>query len=494
MKMKRKLPQAYWLPLAVGAVFSLSAASVFAETQTVDTSRELNPAQEKANQANVNEGSFTKGILWESSFDKASDQTFEAERELKKTNYANACSAAKAPGISPQQASAAKAKCNQLEAELNSFGAEAESIRKTQNIFADVSRAADVAAIGAIGATGYAQLGKRKPTQADSLRSAASIQETAAYVSYAAGAADISMGAYAYAAQKSQLESMEEKLKRANAPASVRQKLLNAAEATKAAAYSHMMFGAGKVAVGYASSYLAKQNRKQADALSSISEATSTATGTAAAPSAAPPTGPASSIAYNNNMPVFSVSTGTLTSTSTAATTGVVATSGSSFASGSRSIASGSGGSLGSAVGGSGGSFGGGSGGGAAAAGDAPKGAEEAAEEAKKENGFEIAHSGGGSARYGGGGKSSGGAEKDELPNIGSMLAGALGGPASSAATGINPNQVFRDATDDENAGQGAEAGVSANSHSLFEVVRNRYFKLVEGGRVQGPGAVQVRN
>ena len=70
------------------------------------------------------------------------------------------------------------------------------------------------------------------------------------------------------------------------------------------------------------------------------------------------------------------------------------------------------------------------------------------------------------------------------------------GGSSNSKATGVNPNSLYRDAMEgiDESHNQASMAGVSGSSKSLFQVVKLKYNKMMEVGRLQGPGAVEVRN
>jgi hypothetical protein len=492
-----QLRKKHLLPLAAGLSLSLSAASVLAEE--LDVGAQEKPVPNGAAAKDEDSKSFLSEHLWEGSFDKAGDASRNAEVALKKSNeWKINCSSGTDSSIPAAQAQAASARCAALKKEILSYGEEAGSIRSTQRIFADVSKASDIAAVGAIGATAYAQLGKRDPSQSSSLESVAKIQETAGYVSYASGAADISMGAYAYLAQKSKFEEMEEKLRKAKASPQLLSKVSAAAEATKQAAYSHMMYGAGKAAFGYASMYMAKQNRKQAEALTSLTpETVATATAAATAtPTISGATG-GSGPTYNNNQPVFSVGDGTSLSTATAASTStspVFSSSGGSVmrASETRSLSSASGGSF--------------SPGGSGAAGGNSTGSSQAPSLEPTEEGEGTAAGGpkgdtyemntlGGSPHYGGGSSKS---SSDDAGAITSLLTSALGGGApDSAGTGVNPNQVYRDATTDGGMSgeeQGNEAGVSSANRSLFEVMRNKYSKIIQGGRVMGPGAVEVRN
>jgi hypothetical protein len=78
---------------------------------------------------------------------------------------------------------------------------------------------------------------------------------------------------------------------------------------------------------------------------------------------------------------------------------------------------------------------------------------------------------------------------------IGNLL-GEMLGSTQSAATGVNPNSLYRAATAGLTGGEaaGSMAGVNGDGSSLFEVVKLKYNKMIEGGRVQGPGEVEVKN
>lgn len=509
----RATKNTYLLLAAASGAFLLSAATVMATEVAIDDpiAPQKAPAQAggktQGNQAPVDEDA--KGMLrsytWEGSFDKAGDATRSAETELKSINFV--CSQ---PGTgnnalgTPQEQAAKFQRCQQTLAEARGFSDEAGSIRKQQRVFADVSRASDLAAVGAVGAAAYGQLGKANSGQADGLLSAASIQETAGYVSYASGATDFTLGAYAYMAQKNRLEAMEETIKKRmpNAPAAVKSKLLNAAEATKQAAYNHMMYGAGKAAFGAASMYMAKRNREQAARMSSISYDTPlpvAAGGNSAATPAATELVAGSGPTFNNGAGSFEAVSATPTgSTSTSGTgTGGAGASGTAptnyegLSAAARAAQKG-----GSGLGGGGGSgltaSGSSAGSAGSASGDRAPASEEGAEKSKEAMGdsFEMSLGGGGGGRYGGGG----GKSSSDDGGIGNLLANALGGE-KSAATGLNPNAMFKEATGDLTGHeQGSMAGVNGGGNSLFQVIKTKYIKLMEGGRVQGPGMVNVKN
>lgn len=446
-----------------------------------------------------NTGSFLREYTWESSFDKAGDASGNAARALKAMNLDCSAEGVQLPGATPEQIKARIDQCEHAKAEAQKYAAEANSIQNTQYIMADVSRVSDVAAVGAIGAVGYAELVKKKKGQANTYNSAAKIQETAGYVSYATGAADFSMGAYAYLAQKSKLEQMQKTLSGISMNASDQQavsQLNAAAEQTKKAAYSHMLYGAGKAAVGYASMELAKRNRKQAANMDSIDMTQYTTPVATASSSGATVSGGAAY--YQNNTPQFTMPDGTLTTPSTnsdgsgAVFTG--ASGGASVMPESRGLASVNPG-AGIGGGGSGGGSAGGKTGGAPAGDPLVAAKEETKEEAAADalNSFELnLAGGGGGSRYGGGSKDS----HDEGGGMAGLLGGLMGGaPPTSNATGLNPNSVYKDAMVGlEGHEQGSMAGVSGSTESLFAVVKSKYNKMMEGGRLQGPGAVEVRN
>jgi hypothetical protein len=147
-------------------------------------------------------------------------------------------------------------------------------------------------------------------------------------------------------------------------------------------------------------------------------------------------------------------------------------------------------------------SSGGGGSGGGAGSGAAPeeKTGEAAAEAAKAKGpegvGLELNLGGGNGSRYGGGSSSS---DKDEGGGVADLLGGMLGantpGAPTSNATGLNPNSLYRDATDDlKGDEQGSMAGVSGSGSTLFQVVKTKYNKMMEVGRLARPGTVEVRN
>lgn len=451
--------------------------------------------------------SFLRKHTWQSSFDRAGDASRAAEVELKKGIKIH-CEASQfeKDGVSQEAVLQMVRECQQRNAEAQTFGEEAGKIRVMQRIFADTSRISDAAAVGSIGAVGYAELIKKNQSQSETLLGAAKIQETAGYVSYTTGAADFSMGAYAYLSQKKKLEKMKETLSgvsgnlqmNAEDIAAVK-KLATAAEETKKAAYSHMMYGAGKAAVGYASMWMAKRNKDQAASLASIDSAAYLPPASPSTISNTQSTNNGGTAYYPNNNVQFLLPTdnsGASVGNPGSTNAAVVAGGGASvMPSEFRNPASNS-------SGGKGGVSSSGSPGGAGAPSAKGGGTEStdgsAGLEANKDGketasqGFEISLAGGNSNRYGGG---SGEKSKDD-GGVGDLLGGLMGSGAESKATGVNPNQIYRSATEDLDGTEevGSMAGVGNKDRTLFEAVRSKYFKMMEVGRLQGPGAVEVKN
>ena len=436
---------------------------------------------------------FIRRNTWDSSFDKSADAVRQVEHSLEQGIQANC-------GAIPEGAENDKKynDCVKAEQEARGFQQEAAGIRKTQRVFAHVSRASDVAAVGAIGTVGYQELMKKDASQADSLKSVAKIQETAGYVSYTTGAADFSMGAYAFAMHKQKLERMKDVLGKANLSpqdASTVSKLTNAAELSKQAAYNHMLYGAGKAAFGYASMYMAKENKKAAEKLESIDvNAAAAANAFVYHPSGLGGTAPY----YQNNTPQFYLPNSTNTSTAGGAATasgsgGVVAGGGASVLPSDPAKFPTTGGKPDVVASGAGAAGAAPAGGSAGKEAEGKKEEESAAAPARDpaSRGFEVNLTGGG-LRYGGGSNSGETTASDPA-----ALLSAVGGDSSPAshATGLNPGRLFSEATEDLDGNEnGSMAGVSSKNNSLFETVRTKYHKMMEGGRVQGPGAVEVRN
>ncbi len=436
--------------------------------------------------------SFIQRNSWEGSFDRSADATRAAELELKKGINITCDSAQfQNAGLTAAQVSQRVADCLKTQQEAKGYAEKTEGIRKTQRVLSDVSKVSDAAAAGAIGAAGYMELMHKDATQADNLRSVANIEEAAAYAAYASAATDFSLGAYAYLSHKQKLEDMKEKLageKNSQNPEAV-EKLHTAAEATTEAAYNHMLYGVGKAAVGYTGMWLAKNNRKEAERLSSI-DTTAVELNPALAAGNLPNNGPAY---VHNNSPQISFPSGTNTgsgSTSVASSSPVISSSGASMmmpSRGSRKLASAKMGPAASG-GGSNSLLSTGAGGGAAAGGSTN---QEATAEPTKEalQSFEMSLSGGGPSYRGG---NSG---KAEGPSIPQLLSSLMGGeePTKSAATGLNPNRMYREALAGGET-QGSPDGIhESEDSSLFELIKAKHNKMLESGRLQGPGAVSVR-
>ncbi len=491
------------------ALFLCLSSALAAGTEIVPGARDATqPEQEVQAEAPVEDSpSFLRKHTWKNSFDQAGDASRAAELELKKGIKIH-CERTQFEGdnVSEAQVLQLVQECERRNAEAQTFGSEAEKIRTMQRIFADTSRISDAAAVGSIGAVGYAELIKKNQSQSETLLGAARIQETAGYVSYTTGAADFSMGAYAYLSQKKKLEKMKETLSgvsgnlqmNAEDIAAVK-KLATAAEETKKAAYSHMMYGAGKAAVGYASMWMAKRNKDQAASLASIDQSMYLPPAAPSTISNTQPTNNGGTAYYPNNNVQFLLPTdnsgASVTTSPDASNTAVVAGGGASvMPTGDRALAS----TAGAKGGLSSSSSPGGVGGANSKGGASPAAEGEATPEANKDGketagqGFEISLAGGNSSRYGGGsGEKSGGDA-----GVGDLFGSLMGSGAESKATGLNPNQIYRHATEDLDGTEevGSMAGVGNKDRTLFEAVRSKYFKMMEVGRLQGPGAVEVKN
>jgi hypothetical protein len=464
-----------------------------------------------------------RGWTWEGSFDRAGDSTRSLEVELKTNPAGVQCNPASLGQgtVSADELEKRIHACQKLQREAASWAGSAEQIRKEQRVFAEVSRVSDVAAVGAIGAAGYAHLGKASSGQEAALQSAAKIQETAAVASYAAGTTDLALGAYAYLQQKRKLEEIQNTIQKgqggiglSGGNSNISGKARAAAEQTTQAAYNHMLYGAGKVAVGYASMWAAKKNRQQAASMGSLpivlpgQPAQQRAPANPQAQANNQGSGGSGDGGIRSNSPTIGGNISSITTaTATKTNTGTVA------ATPTNSIGAGMGTSVlpdfgnrnpssiskGAAPTGNAGGVT------AAAAGAGGKEKEQEApvpeetsgnSENPKDafgNGFELASGGGGVPAYSGG--KSGDSTSDPTNGIGNLLGNILGENKGSA-TGINPNQIYRDALaglpDQSSESIGAEVSPSANS--LFSTVTTKLRKMVELGRVQGPGAVEVRN
>jgi hypothetical protein len=260
------------------------------------------------------------------------------------------------------------------------------------------------------------------------------------------------------------------------------------------------MYGAGKVAAGYAGMKLAERTRKQAAAMESF-DATkaylaSLPAGTAAAPVAST-SGGGTSGTFTTNHPSFALATAEeAKSVSTvAATSGGGNSSGSSslfgsgadIKSGNKVTPSTSTADTSALIG---------TGGPQAMAKEAEDAQEAATQEAVAKTAFgfgEFSRGGGGSSFGGAGGKDAGGAE--EIPAAPGIAPGATA-PGRSVASAINPNQMIEEA----NAGiegneQGSMVGVNGNrERSLFDTIKLKHTKALQVGNVQGPASIEVKN
>lgn len=505
----RALKSTALLPIAIAvSLFACLCSVAFAEPTRVTVGPESRQPSEKQSQK-PEEPAFHRS-LWEGSFDTAGDQADAVAKQLKQGldfRCQEDHGGKKATSTTPAQAPnyALLRECQAREAASKNFGKEAESIHSQQKVMSVVSKVSDAAALAAVGGVIYSEVGVKKGSQAETYESAAKIQRTAGKASYVTGATDLTLGAYAFVAQKRKLEEMQETLNGKGASsgnARLNQSLVNAVEATKKAAYSHMMFGAGKMAAGYASMWLAKRSAEQAESMHSLNELQMLEEMAAARQAAATSPTPASVVMatpvpyYNNNQPVFALPSST-TNTGLAplpsSPSYYAQSSGGSSSLPKQGVrqpaSSGSGG--GSGAGGLGG------GGGASAQAGTTETAEEAEEPKAKANkealgSFEAAIAGG-MRPFGG---SPGEPAKDEAPNFAAMM--GLGGQENTkpAATGLSPTQMYSEALEGtEGTEQGSMSGVNGKSQvSLFAITKEKLNKMFQVGNVGMPKNVDVRN
>lgn len=449
--------------------------------------------------------------LWTGSFDTAADASGSAARQLEGLDFGD-CNRylqeqnGKAPNNNLYWA------CVQRKQASANYANEARSIQKQQDMMSVISKASDVAAVGAVAGVAYAEMGVKKNNQADTYASAANIQKTAGEVAYVTGAADFSMGAYAYIAQKNKLEAMKNTISgsaggaKASTDPAVTGALTNAVEAAKQAAYAHMMWGAGKLAAGYGMMYVAKKSQDQAARMGEIQadqdmitalQAQQATGGTSAAANAAVAAASGAAPYYQNNTPSFTLP-GTTAASSTLSSNVVSYGSAGSSTGGSapllganasavtaaRNPASTTG-----ASGGGGNSTGASSPPAADAAANPPK--ENTAKEALGSS-FEMQLTGGMRSYAGGGGSSSG---KDEIPNIASLMGGGEAN-AKTAATGLSPTALFQAGTEGtDGQEQGSMSGVNGKSEtSLFDITKAKLTKMFQVGNVGIPKNVEVKN
>lgn len=401
------------------------------------------------------ESSFMRRNTFEVSFDASADATHEVEKQV--------CTGDSCEFIKSQ----------------------AGSVKKTQRAFAEVSRVSDIAAVAGIGALGVSQLGMRDPSQIDSLEQVAKIQKYAGYASYATGAADLTMGAVALASHRGKLES----LKKLTTNPATQAAITKAVHATESAATKHMLWGAGKVAVGYYSMHLSEQNLDQRDKLRSLQVAQSAVapdSNLRPNPTVASYSAPVNSVAFgtsSSSQATTSPNSRTLAGTAASRSpegygnaTSISATPGGDHA----------GGESGAAVSGSGGA--------GATIGDgkgkSSRALARSAEESATLESFEPNLLGGGSggpkfSGGSGGGKSAAKSATDTADPAGALASLTL--DPQSAATGINPEDLAASSAHDQ------AANATGDNRSLFQIIREKHSAMAESGRVVGPTVVSVK-
>lgn len=484
------------LPLGAAILLALSVSSALAGTAEFELDKgDDGKIPAKKERGTDPDSPAWHRQLWTGSFDTASDAAGAAARQLKDLEFE--CD--KYEGKNEKLF----AECERRKQASANFASQARSIQSQQKAMSMFSKASDLAAVGAVGGVIYGEMGVKTGNQANTYESAANIERIAGQASYATGAADLTMGAYAYVAQKNKLEQMKATLAdtkngvKSNVDSSTISALANAAEAAKKAAYSHMMWGAGKLAAGYGMMYVAKQSQAQADRMNSISDAqfVNAQAVQQAAAAGTLPAQPGGVPYYQSNAPQFTYpnAAGTSLAAPVAPTvnyglpgggTGSSAPIGGAAA---RSVASAIAGAKG----------GGGSGGSSGKGGDLePMADDKAVDKNAKEamgSSFEMQLTGGLHSFTGGGSA----AAKDETPNLAALL--NPGGDASahpSAATGLSPAQLMRDAREGaEGDEQGSMAGVSGKSEvSLFDITKMKLTKMFQIGNVGIPKTVEVKN
>ncbi|MCO5142077.1 MAG: hypothetical protein M9962_03190 [Oligoflexia bacterium] len=480
-------PSKFFLPLSLVLCLSLAQSANADDTYSM----ELGNEDGKTVQDDVDSPSLMRQYMWTGSLDRAGDATRNAEIDLK--NLDIDCSKIKENYESSSDPKLANylRYCEHMKQKSPELGQQAESVRRQQRILADVSRVSDLAAVGAVGTMLYTEMGMKDSNQSASLAKVARIQKKAGYVNYVAGATDVAIGAYAYVGQAKKLESIKQELtgkgKLYSASGSgVISSLNTAIEKSKSAAYSHMLFGAGKMAAGYATMYMSKQNQKQADNMATFEEQMLANKMNQPYPmptiSQAPVNGGAPY--YQNNQPSFSIA-GASSSDGTGSTAGngfdMYSASAASLmpqngisrnpASKGTGVSEGTGGSLSMNASGT------------ETGEDAEAAAEAAASDKNAEalGSFEFNLSSGGGSRYTGGGDSSSG--KQDTPSAGT-------GFADSVGTGVNPNEVYKSALESPNQ---AAADKAVGEGSLFDAIRAKHMQMVEMGRLMGPPPVEVK-
>lgn len=434
--------------------------------------------------------------LWDGTFDAAADATRKVEEHNNIVVDAKNCPTQPANKIAFTEDELKKRKaCEDLQKVANKMSAEAGSVRKEQRAFAHVSRASDVVAAGAVAAVAGSELLMKDESQGSSLKKVAKIQEVAGYASYATGATDFGLGAYAYLSQKKKLENIKSSLGPAiTTNPQIQTDLENSIEKTKKAAYSHMLFGAGKAAVGFVSMKLAKSNRKEADKLKSISPASDATAAVVYDAGAASATYPTNQVAVSMIDPSTGAAVVSTTGINTGSTRGLIgSSSGASTMGSSRSPASTNGknnsnisrdgGKSVSAV---------------IAVNTAAPGTTQSKSDSESIDanadtlsGFEVSLTGSGGGRsassYRG---SSGSDEGNPILDLFSQLNKGEDKGVPNSASKINPNELYKDALQ----GHSEPATAEDENISLFDRIKAIHFRALDSGRVLGPSIVQVRN
>lgn len=517
MRMRYSKKTTPFLLLITASLFTCALALADSAVLSVDNGESSDAKNAPAQDSNFVQRtpSWHEG-LWQGSFDAASDASNRAaiqlhELQFQCENYlvdmpANDETGTPARAKNPGLYSA----CKRREAETRKAAQDSLNIQKQQEAMSIVSKASDVAAVGAVGAVAYSELGQKSSHQASAYDSAVKIETIAGKANYAAGATDFALGAYAYMAQKNRLEEIKSTVTGSKGGVKIEtngttaNSVAAAAEAAAQAAYSHMLWGAGKMAAGAASLYLAKRTKQQADSLKSIDAQKDyeayLAYQARMNPKAAIPQiayNP-EAVYYNSNQPTFSMPDSSATSLSTAASTNLgssnsaFSSSGSSVAPPSAAAASGSSRSPSSIATRSGGSSGSG----------ASKSASNAdTAEAKEEGGhakealgntFEMQLTGGLRSFEGG-------AHTDSTKDAASALGGLLGGnapaPQQPVASGLSANEIYSDALQGtDGSEQGSMAGVNGRgSSSLFDITKQKLTKMFQVGNVGIPKNVEVK-
>lgn len=484
----------------------LASGSAFAEPTTVT----IDPEARNKPRAKEEKPAFHRK-LWTGKFDVAGDHSAAVAKQLEggldfecQKNFGpKVIGNIRKPG-NP----AALQECEARAAAAQGYGKTASGIAKQQRVMSVISKTSDVAALASVGGVIYAEMGVKKNGQDDTYDSAAKIQRMAGTASYVTGATDLTLGAWAYVAQKRKLEEMQKNLNGDGAQtsnAALNSNLANAVEATKKAAMSHLMWGAGKVAAGYGMMKLAERTEKQAERMRSIQEIQDLQALLAARNAAGQPVLNAAQLAppgsatvpyYQNNQPAFAFPT--TGSSGLAPNPGgvnyAIPNGGASVALGNlRNPASAGFAPKGSGL--SGGS--GGAGAGSSSGASAPPPGEEDTQKAKAAseamgNNFVTSLTGGPKPYAGGASEPA----KDEMPNLAAMLNPGAGADTQSAATGLSPSQIFSDALEGtEGTEQGSMAGVNGKSeNSLFQITREKITKMFQVGNVGAPKDVEVRN